>query len=351
MNSHFLANILVDLHQSLTQDNPLLEFISQIKMFDEGLKESRQTFLNSKNNPTDLISSINSYCNKIETVRRKIKEIRQQPIFKATIKLCEDIQKYEKSKETQELRSLDLLKKEIELFEEVYQNVLQDYTDDSILSLIESSISLKKLINVSAEAIRSVILNLHNEYIDYEGLGELSLFFESNYLYRDFISKAVALQKIYSELCSLLSVSESDFPLRISKIESGSLWIKVFGETKIIEFFLSLIKDTCAYFYRNYTTEGKIEALPRKIETLESVFNLEQKLKGAGIDTKDLQDVIQRSAFTLGENLNDLIGGEAIIDINGDCFLIEHSKQQRSLVERKTPLLSSGIPQSDVSET
>jgi hypothetical protein len=229
--------------------------------------------------------------------------------------------------------------------------VLQDYTDDSILSLIESSISLEKLINVSAEAIRSVILNLQNEYIDYEGLGELSLFFESNYLYRDFISKIESLQKIYSELCSLLGVSEPDFPLRISKIESGSLWIRVFGEPKVTEFIISLIKDACAYLYRNYTPEGKIEALPRKIEVLESMLKLEEKLKDAEIDTNNLKDTIQKSAFILGEELNILIGGEATIDINGDCFLIEHSKQQRSLVGRKTPLLSSGVPQSDVSET
>jgi hypothetical protein len=216
---------------------------------------------------------------------------------------------------------------------------------------VELSISLEKLINVSAEAIRSVILNIQDEYIDYEELGELSLFFESNYLYRDFISKVESLQKIYSELCSLLGVSEPDFPLRISKIESGSLWIRVFGEPKVTEFIISLIKDACAYLYRNYTPEGKIEALPRKIEALESMLKLEEKLKDAEIDTNNLKDTIQKSAFILGEELNILIGGEATIDINGDCFLIEHSKQQRSLVGRKTPLLSSGIPQSDVSET
>jgi hypothetical protein len=82
MNSYFLVNILVDLHQALSQDNPLLEFLSQIETFDEGLKESRQAVLIRKTQ-SDLASSISSYCNKIDAVRCKIKEIRQQPIFKA----------------------------------------------------------------------------------------------------------------------------------------------------------------------------------------------------------------------------------------------------------------------------
>jgi hypothetical protein len=356
MDSYHLINFLENLYLILAEANPLKEFLSQVEALDEGIKKSRRSLLSikpdSSSNSINLVfNAFGQYVNEIRTVIDKVKESRPQPIFKSAIKLSESINKYEKSKDHEELEILVFLKKEIASFEEIYQDVLQGYTEDSILCLVELSISLKKLISGSAEAIRLVTQNLQNDYTQYDGLSEISLFFESNHIYSEFVTKTDALQKIYSEVCSLLSISESDFPLRISKIESGSLWIKVFGESKVTNFILSLFKDTIDYFYRNYTNEGKIQALPRKIEALESALELTRKLESAGIDTMPLQDSIQKSAFALGESLNSLIGGESTIDINGETISIEPNKNRKSLVGGKTHLLSSSNSQSNTSET
>jgi len=114
---------------------------------------------------------------------------------------------------------------------------------------------------------------------DLEDGRELSIVLSSSMTLSQFILKLKALESIYQELCMLSGISIAEFPIQILKIESGSLWAKVFGHSKIIALMTNLIESGTSFVYRNYTTEGKLNSIPRKVETIESVLKLSIQLK------------------------------------------------------------------------
>ncbi|MGO4390535.1 hypothetical protein AB4Z46_04175 [Variovorax sp. M-6] len=132
----------------------------------------------------------------------------------------------------------------------------------------------------------------------------------------DFAQRLLALQSLYSELCMLLSISEVEHPLRISKIESGSLWAKVFGESKVIGMMASFVEQTASWLYRNYTNEGKLAAIPRKVETIDALLGLTTRLNAAGFDTESMQEHIEKSAVAISKDLAILLEGQPSVTVN-----------------------------------
>ncbi len=131
-----------------------------------------------------------------------------------------------------------------------------------------------------------------------------------------FAHRLLAIQNIYSELCMLFSVSESTHPLRISKIESGSLWVKIFGESRIVEMMTKFLEQTASWIFRSYTSEGKIASVPRKVEAIESLLKLTERLTEAGVDTSDMKAHIGKSAVAIAKGLSDILDGQSSVVIN-----------------------------------
>lgn len=122
---------------------------------------------------------------------------------------------------------------------------------------------------------------------------------------------------IYNEFCILTGASSQSHPLRLCKIDSGSLWIKLFGESRTIGLVCSLIENAAKYAYRNYTVEGRAAAIPKKVETLKEILGLSRSLEEAGIDTASLNQKLEKGAVALANEFNELIQGQKLINLNG----------------------------------
>ncbi|GAA5236262.1 hypothetical protein GCM10025795_45270 [Verticiella sediminum] len=125
-----------------------------------------------------------------------------------------------------------------------------------------------------------------------------------------------ALQAIYSELCALFSVSEIEYPLRIGKIESGSLWVQLFGHTKIVETMAAFISNAVAWIYRNYTDEGRISRLPQRADAVDAILTLSQRMKEQGIDVSEMEPNLKKAAVGLSKDLSELLCNQPSITIN-----------------------------------
>lgn len=95
----------------------------------------------------------------------------------------------------------------------------------------------------------------------------------------EFNLRLSSLQAIYTEACLLLGVNELKYPLRISKVESGSMLGKIFGESKVIEFISWFLKNSIRYLHRRFTVEGKFQKIPMDIKELDAQLGLYAKLK------------------------------------------------------------------------
>jgi hypothetical protein len=249
-------------------------------------------------------------------------------------------------------RAISIVGKELQNFSSNYNNYLatldQTIRESAIIPLTHTATVLYASLSM-IKAMFSDIKNRLQEHKPVDGLDleRFSLYIESEIDLEKFAQNLYSINLIYGELCSLLNISPSDYPLIILKIESGSSWIDLLGYPQIIKLLVSLIQGAIDYFYRSFTREGKIVSLPRKVQAVEDVIELRKKLVAMGINTSAIDDQLSKSTYVIAEELNKLLVGEPRISLNGQTFSIGGAFEKRYLeLGRKAllPKLDEQIP-------
>lgn len=158
------------------------------------------------------------------------------------------------------------------------------------------------------------------------------------------ITRLTSLNSIYSETCLIFEVKESEFPLRISKIETGSLWGKLFGDSKVIDFISWFLKNSIKYLHRSFTTEGKLSQIPTDLEILEREFDFHSKLKGSLTDKRykelmgESEDTLIKSMVLLSKHTQKLIEKETKLKIDSEKIELSASNSEKYLLEAQKQL-------------
>lgn len=169
----------------------------------------------------------------------------------------------------------------------------------------------------------------------------LSVYMPAELNFGEFIERLNAVEKIYSELCQLLNVSEAQEPLKIAKVESGSLWAKVFGNSKVISLMDDFIRASAKFMHRNYTKEGKTSSVSSKLETLNQVLEFSDKLKAAGLDVTEMRDSLAKSGHEVAKQLNCLLSNHPFVTVNDDQLPLVNRNDIPQLENREPPRLSN----------
>ncbi|MGD8306189.1 MAG: hypothetical protein PVF17_06015 [Ignavibacteria bacterium] len=228
-------------------------------------------------------------------------------------------------------------------FSDAYDQWLQSRRlDDMTIMLMKSSIASNSL-NHFYQSLNIVINSLQSETTLSKKDENLTLLLKSKMNFHEFSLKLHSLNYLYSELCEIANISLKSTPLRIRKIESGCLWIDLLGNTAIISIVGVLIKQYANYLYRTYTEEGKIAKVPKSVEAVESVLRLRDKLKKKKIDTKNLDEQIEKSGYMIAKHLNTLLAGESVIEINDEKLSISDELQKKYIAAGRRALLAEKI--------
>ncbi|WP_273028257.1 hypothetical protein [Massilia timonae] len=169
----------------------------------------------------------------------------------------------------------------------------------------------------------------------------LTIILSGTFDFKSFVSRLQAIQSIYSELCELLKISEIDHPLEMAKVESGSLLAKVAGSTVVIGLMVQFIQSGATYAYDNYTVEGRINAIPRRVESLDKVIGLTQKLKDAGVDTAAIDEHVAKSAHAIAKDLDTLLDKQPSIILNGLEISGVREDSRKQIPYRNVPRLTT----------
>jgi hypothetical protein len=218
-----------------------------------------------------------------------------------------------------------------------YEKCLHDQALFNLRTLIYEAKEIKSLF----EKINSfyLLINQSDQKQIEADQETLSLVFKSSTSFPDFIIKLDSFRKLYSTLCELFEINENNEPINIIKIESGSLWLKVAGNNKVMEMSTDLIKSGIRFFHRNFTTEGKIQTIPKKVEAVESILGLAKKLEAEGIDTSKIKDNLNKAVVSVSNELNDLLRYEPSIIINDAEYSVGAELEQKYLEEAKKLLI------------
>lgn len=236
-------------------------------------------------------------------------------------------------------------------FYESYEKYVSSYEYSAALELMMIAPRLLSAITATQDLVTSLQKALTGaEVIAEEGLKELSLFLTAPTSYRSLIVKLTAIQNLYNETCRMLDISESEHPLRIVKVESGSLWIKLFGESRVITFMISAIEAGVSFLHRNFITEGKLGEIPKKATIITSLMDLSERLSREGIDVNELNEAIGLSAIKLINELNELLRGEPTVEINGRRYSVGQQLEDRFLKEGRMLFIGTGEDDRDDGE-
>lgn len=108
----------------------------------------------------------------------------------------------------------------------------------------------------------------------------------------DDLSKFVGFTKVindlYIDLCRVYGIHYEDFPLSIIKVESGSLWEQIFGNSEIVKTIKELLFGIGGYIRDWQTGTLTKEHLNNQIETAINLMDLKNKAKDAGVDSPNL---------------------------------------------------------------
>jgi len=235
---------------------------------------------------------------------------------------------------------LNEIAKKLHDFVHVYEAYIDDsYSPVSASKLLIKAKELSPLLQGFKDGLNFYLLNVESSVAleKQNETEELSIELSSQMNLSEFVLKLQSIELIYNELCMLMRVSTSDFPIQIIKIESGSLLAKVLGNSLIIGMMTTGLINGANYIYQNFTTDGQISAIPQKVESVEAILNLRQKLMEQGIQDDNLDEHIKKSSNALAKGLNNLISGQAEVKINGETLSLGNEIQKK-LLENNKPL-------------
>jgi hypothetical protein len=339
MNSYQLLEKLEKFANLIATENPIIKNIRRIA----GERQQATHLINALDQIVNIGLETSNAKSLFENIRNTINQIPLKEVFVGISNLEGSIDEVvlELGNSSNPFAGL---RSDLESFNRSYDSFFQRNSYGEIINIVYSANSLVEDFETIHKFIVSLKVNLI-EHIEYgEFYQEATIFLNSKYSYREFIQKLDAIQEIYSEICLLMSISESEFPLQIIKIESGSLFAWIFGEAKVIDLFVGFIKDTVSFFYRQFTNEGKIEALSKHGEALEKILALNIKLEEAGIDTSESKEIISKSSVIIATKLNYLLLGEPEIELNGELLSLDSNLKQKYLTGSRIYLLTESDP-------
>jgi hypothetical protein len=324
------------------ENNEFTVFLNTLNDRREVLEASGIYIFDFDNTPVDVSRFVGEHQNKISSMTREIKQgLRPGSVFAGIRRLGDIFKKIEQGLNQKE-NCLKNIKCQLDYFEAVYEGFIDQYSPHVTIKLLNAATDLYHSLQ-SIESIFSLIyMSLQNHYELDQSQGLLSLWLDAGLTYRDFIKKLETIQNIYSRLCTLALIDEEEFPLGIVKIESGSLFVKVFGEPKIIGLMISLIQDTIGFMYRNNTKEGKIESINRKTGVLNSLLTARENLVAAGLPVEEFDRQLAQSAVFMAREFNCLLTDTSEININGEVMRLPTVTDDQKLLGSSERYLLEG---------
>lgn len=152
----------------------------------------------------------------------------------------------------------------------------------------------------------------------------------------EFSSFLTFIDKLYQDLSKAFVIHYSEFPLTIVKIESGSIWSKLFGHEKLIDLIKELLFGIGRYIRDLQTGVIDREKFENRISKAGLVLDLMNKAKEYGVDEKNnvlLEKVFNQSVIEIAR-LIPKSTTEIIID---DKRILNLNDIETKAIEGKNP--------------
>lgn len=189
---------------------------------------------------------------------------------------------------------------------------------DLIFNARKTALSLKNFKNF----LEFLIKGNHDD-APTEGEAEFSLILQNTYDLDDFIGRLISISELYVELAQILGVPSQS--MRVAKIESGSLFTRLIGDTKVVALLVDLLKDTASFLHRNYTFEGKVGLISSQVDAFDKILDFNKKLEEAGVNVEKNKEQIAKGVHSISKNLTNLLADQATVVVDENIFSLRNA--------------------------
>ena len=341
MNSYQTYKVAVAIVRLLSGDDYLLRALPAMVQPYQEIAENTSALIaqTAADRTANLVQALR---NKVAEARNEYKKLRPSAVFKSADTLLNELATLQAGNATVGKgvgRVMDALRR----FHDCYEAFIEDYELPAAYELLIASRDLESAIQALTDVLNSVLITLRPISPVLREQGSIELYLDSPPSVEQVLRQLQALAALYTEVAGLLSVSASQHPLVIGNLNAGSLWTLLFGHSRVMGVLGSLIESSARFLYRNYTAEGRISAVPRKLEALNAVLQFADVLADAGVDTTEMKGHLQKSGVVVARELNELLAGTPRVVVNGEEISVQHGLEQRFLAESASlRLLSRG---------
>ena len=251
----------------------------------------------------------------LNQLRKKVNPISPRKFF-ASMEGFQNQLSAASSLRIEDLGLINQISSRIDAFAANYENYIKAYTAQAAGPLIVEARTLSEMLDGFHLAVRLAYVNLEGEPLA-PNEHSLTIYLPDSIPLDQFAARLLAIHRLYQELAQVMGVDLLKAPLRLQKIESGSFWAKVFGDSRVIKFLVESLRASAAFIYRNYTEEGRLGAIPQKLDSLNAVMDFSNRLKAEGVDTDEMHEQLRSAAVHIAKDVNALVGGQSSVTING----------------------------------
>lgn len=215
------------------------------------------------------------------------------------------------------------LVRDIEQFSQILDTFVRAQTASNAVPVLRVS----KQLDSTLSAYAGFLIHMHTRLEDHppihEGEDTLVLHFLDEVSLVDMAMKLNAIDQLCDIACQVVYPNlPRNEVVRVLKIESGSFLTWLAGKAAVIGLITQQIKAAVEFFYRNYTTEGKLKhGVPTQAAALEELIKIRVKLAKLGLDTEQIDQGLVHNAEAIAHNLHTLIEGRERVRINGTEYI------------------------------
>jgi len=239
---------------------------------------------------------------------------------------------------------IDEFFKETDNLFNAYQNFIQnDDSKEKAIIFGQEVCKYKNTFNTCQNTYQNLVNLLTSKdisIIDDDNYQEITIqLLDVEYTLSEFSEKLNNINSVYLEIANMIKNDFNIKELKISKIESGSLYSDIFGDKGIIAALALLLTKSINWTFNKFTTEGKIGRYTELAKCLKEEINLGEEMKKYGYNITDSKENIEKAYNAISKDLLNITRSSAKIKINDKIYSVNDNLSKKYLNENKKLLL------------
>lgn len=208
------------------------------------------------------------------------------------------------------------------------ENIINGYVE--CINAISNMISIFQKFKYLVEYINIINNRLNGNYLE-EGL-DIRLLNEG--LEKDTYMQVVnPMYIIYEKLCEIANIDSSDERLEIARIETGSFFVKFFGNKSILKVIGKIFETSHDIMVRNFTREGQKKNLVESTDLFRKQFDLIKEMKDLGLDVNEHEEIAKETLVLIMKQSNILLSSSPDVRINNK--VLSKSNDMKKVLESR----------------